>query len=88
MNPIITYILIVVLGLIPFGYVVVWMLYRKTIIYTTALTVFFTSMGVSVVAFCVGYLGFKTLYWAIPVSLIWLVGANFFTKISVRNPIS
>lgn len=87
MNPIVTYVLIVVLGLIPFGYAVVWTLYRKTIIYTTALTVFFTSMGVSVVAFCVGYLGFKTLYWAIPTSLIWLVGANFFTKISVRNPI-
>ncbi len=87
MNPIVTYILIVALGLIPFGYAVVWLLYRKTIIYTTALTVFFTSMGVSVVAFCVGYIGFKTLYWAIPVSLVWLVGANFFTKISVRNPI-
>jgi methyl-accepting chemotaxis protein len=45
-------------------------------------------MGVSIVAFCVGYLGFAaTLYWAIPVCLAWLVGANFFTKVSVRNPI-
>ncbi|MGE0076746.1 MAG: methyl-accepting chemotaxis protein [Bacteroidales bacterium] len=87
MNPIVTYLLIVVFGLIPFGYAVVWALYRRTIIYTTALTIFLTSMGVSVVAFCVGYLGFKTLYWAIPGSLLWLVGANFFTKISVRNPI-
>jgi len=87
MNPIVTYILLVVFGLIPFGFAVVWILYRKTIIYTTALTIFFTSMGVSVVAFCVGYIGFSTLYWAIPACLAWLVGANFFTKISVRNPI-
>jgi len=87
MNPIITYVLIVLLGLIPFGYVVVWALYRKTIIYTTALTVFLASMGVSIVAFCVGYIGFKTLYWAIPACLVWLVAANFFTKITVRNPI-
>lgn len=88
MNPIITYVLLVICGLVPFGFAVVWVLYRKTIIYTTALTVFFASMGVSIVAFCVGYLGFAaTLFWAIPVSLIWLVGANFFTKITVRNPI-
>lgn len=88
MNPIVTYILLVVFGLIPFGFVVVWILYRKTIIYTTALTVFIASMGISIIAYCVGYLGFgATLYWAIPVSLVWLVSANFFTKVSVRNPI-
>lgn len=88
MNPIVTYILLVVFGLIPFGFGVVWLLYRKTIIYSTALTVFIASMGISIVAYCVGYLGFATtLYWAIPVSLVWLVSANFFTKITVRNPI-
>lgn len=88
MSPIVKYILLVVFALIPFGFAVVWVLYRKTIIYTTALTIFIASMGVSIVAFCVGYLGFAaTLYWAIPLCLVWLVGANFFTKISVRNPI-
>lgn len=88
MSPIVKYILLVVFALIPFGFAVVWVLYRKTIIYTTALTVFIASMGVSIVAFCVGYLGFAaTLYWAIPLCLAWLVGANFFTKITVRNPI-
>ena len=88
MSPIVKYILLVVFALIPFGFAVVWLLYRKTIIYTTALTVFIASMGVSIVAFCVGYLGFAaTLYWAIPLCLAWLVGANFFTKITVRNPI-
>ncbi len=88
MNPIVSYILLVVFGLIPFGFAVVWFLYRNTIIYTTALTVFIASMGISIVAYCVGLLGFAaTLYWAIPVSLVWLVSANFFTKITVRNPI-
>lgn len=88
MNPIVTYIMLVVFGLIPFGFAVVWLLYRRTIIFTTALTIFIASMGVSIVAFCVGYLGFATtLYWAIPLCLAWLVGANFFTKVSVRNPI-
>lgn len=88
MNPIITYAMLVVFGLIPFGFAVVWTLYRKTIIYSTALTIFIASMGVSIVAFVVGYKGFAvTLYWAIPLCLAWLVGANYFTKILLRNPI-
>lgn len=87
MDPIITFILIIVLGLIPFGYGVVWFLYRKTIIFSTAMTIFLTSMGVGIVAFVIGNRGFTHLYWAIPACLVWLVSANFVTKIIIRKPI-
>jgi methyl-accepting chemotaxis protein len=87
MDPIITFALILIFGLMPFGYVVVWALYRGTIIYSTAITIFVTSMGVSIVGFVVGNRGFTHLVWAIPVSLIWLVCSNFVTKKIIRKPL-
>jgi methyl-accepting chemotaxis protein len=88
MNPIIEFSLIVVFGLVPFGFAVVWTLYRHTIIFSTALTVFIASMGVGIVAFTVGYIGIgKTLIWAIPLCLVWLVSANMVAKAIIRKPI-
>ena len=87
MDPILTFTLIVVLGLLPFGYGVVWALYRKTIIFSTAMTIFIASMGVGIVAFIVGNKGFFHIIWAIPVCLAWLVSANIVSKIIIRKPI-
>jgi methyl-accepting chemotaxis protein len=87
MNPIVTFALLVIFGLVPFGYLVVRTLYKGTITYGTAFTTFVASMGVGIIAFCVGNLGFKTLWWAIPVSLIWLVSSNFVVKVIVSRPI-
>ena len=87
MDPILIFFLIILFGLIPFGYGVVWILYRKTIIFSTAMTIFLTSMGVGVVAFVVGNRGFIHLTWAIPACLAWLVSANFVSKMVIRKPI-
>jgi methyl-accepting chemotaxis protein len=87
MDPIIKFILIVVLALIPFGVLVVWAFYRKSIIFSTALTVFIASMGVAIIAFVVGNRGFIHLTWGIPVCLAWLVSANYMTKITIRKPL-
>ncbi|MBN1951897.1 MAG: hypothetical protein JW801_11915 [Bacteroidales bacterium] len=87
MDDILVFSLIVVLGLVPFGYGVVWSLYRKTIIFNTAMTVFIASMGVGIVAFVVGNRGFVHLYWAIPACLVWLVAMNGISKKLIRNPL-
>ncbi len=87
MNDILIFSMIVVFALIPFGFGVVYFLYRGTIIYLTAMTTFIGAMGTGIVAFCVGNLGFHTLYWAIPLCLVWLVGMNFFAKKYIRKPI-
>ena len=87
MDPIAIFILIVVFALIPFGYGLLWIFYRKTIILSTAMTIFIASMGISIVAFIVGNKGFIHLTWAIPVCFAWLLSANFISKIAIRKPI-
>jgi len=87
MDPILIFALIVIFGLIPLGYAIVWTLYKKTIIFTTAMTIFIASMGVGIVAFVIGHRGFSHMIWGIPVCLGWLVSANFASKISIRKPI-
>ncbi|MBN1119032.1 MAG: hypothetical protein JXA77_17610 [Bacteroidales bacterium] len=87
MNDILKFSLIVVFGLIPFGFGVVWILYRGTIIFSTALTVFIGAMGVGIVSFTIGQLGLVHLYWGIPVCLVWLVTMNFVAKKIIRDPL-
>ncbi|HOP05015.1 MAG TPA: HAMP domain-containing methyl-accepting chemotaxis protein [Tenuifilaceae bacterium] len=86
MNPILQFTLFVVFALIPFGFGVVWFLYRKTIIFYTAMATFIASMGIAIVAFCVGYLGFIHVTWAVPVCLAWLLAANTVAKKLVKKP--
>jgi len=87
MDPILKFSCIIVFALIPFGYAVVWALYRNTIVFSTAMTVFITSMGVGIVAFSIGNKGFIHLIWGIPACLLWLVSANFVTKAIIRKPL-
>jgi methyl-accepting chemotaxis protein len=87
MDPIIKFVLIIVFALTPFGFGVVWTLYRKSIIFSTAITIFIASMGVAIVAFVIGNKGFAHLIWGIPVCLIWLVSANFVSKLVIRKPL-
>jgi methyl-accepting chemotaxis protein len=86
MNPILQFALFVVFALIPFGYGVVWFLYRKSIIFYTAITIFITSMGIAIVAFTIGQLGFIHVTWAVPVCLVWLLAANSIAKVLVKKP--
>jgi methyl-accepting chemotaxis protein len=87
MNDLVIFILIVFLGLIPFGLGVIWTLYRKTIVFKMALLVFLASMMCTIVAFAVGEYGFKSLLWAIPSSLAFLLTTNFFIKRWIQKPI-
>jgi methyl-accepting chemotaxis protein len=87
MNPIVTFALIVIFAIVPFGYGVVWFLYRNTIIFSTALTVFIAAMGVGIISFVVGNKGLIHLTWAIPACLAWLVSANAVAKKVIRKPI-
>ncbi|HEY4785229.1 MAG TPA: methyl-accepting chemotaxis protein [Bacteroidales bacterium] len=87
MDPIFKFALIVIFGIIPFGYGVVWTLYRKSIIFSTAMTIFVASMGVAIVGFVVGERGFSNIIWGVPVCLVWLVSANFISKVLIRKPL-
>ena len=87
MDPVVKFALFVVFGLIPFGYGVVWFLYRRTIIFSTAMTVFIASMGIAIVAFTIGNKGFSHIAWAVPVCLVWLLSANMVAKRIVKRPI-
>jgi len=87
MNPLLIITLIVVFGLLPFGYLVVYLLYRNSVIYITALSTFIASMGQSLISFYVGYKGLIHLTYLIPLGLVWLVSINWIAKKYIRKPI-
>jgi len=87
MHPVLIFLLIILFGLIPFGSGVVWLKYRNTIVLRIALIIFYTSMGIALVAFCVSHYGFKSLWLAIPSCLAWLLASNFFVKKFVQKPV-
>ncbi len=87
MDPILKFSCIIVFALIPIGYAIVWAMYRNTVVFSAALTVFITSMGVGIVAFSIGNKGFIHLTWGIPACLLWLISANIITKTLIRKPL-
>lgn len=87
MSNLLIFICIVIFGLIPFGIGVVWFLYKKTIVFPVALTVFFSSMFCAIVSFAVSEYGWNTLYWAIPLCLVALVSANAVFKKLIQRPL-
>ena len=80
-------ILVVILGLVPFGYFVVWSLYRKSVIFITAYTTFIAAMGQSIISYYIGERGLIHLTWGIPLGLVWLVSVNSVAKRYIRKPI-
>jgi methyl-accepting chemotaxis protein len=86
MNPFTIIILVVVFGLLPFGYLVVWLLYRNSIIYITALSTFVAAMGQSIISFYIGYKGLIHMTYLIPIGLVWLVSINWIAKVYIRKP--
>ena len=87
MSPFVIIILIVVFGLLPFGFILVYTLYRNSVIFVTALSTFVAAMGQSIISFYIGYKGLIHLTYLIPVGLIWLVSINWFAKRYIRKPI-
>ena len=87
MNPVLIFALIVIFGLVPFGFVVLRILYKKTIVFKIAMVVLLSSMFCAVVAYAVCYYGFKSIIWAIPLCLAVLLSGNFFVKKYIQWPI-
>lgn len=87
MRDLLIFMAIVLFGLIPFGTIVVWSLYRKTIVFPSAMLIFLSSMFCAIVAFAVSEFGFNSLYWAIPLCLFFLLSMNFFVKKLIRKPL-
>lgn len=87
MNDLLIFICIVLFALIPFGFGVVYMLYKKTIVMPVALMVFVSSMFCAIVAFAVSEFGFNSLYWAIPACLAFLVSTNAVFKKLIQKPL-
>jgi len=87
MNPLIIFTLIVTLGLIPLGTLLVWSLYKKSIVFPAAMLVFLSSMICAIVAFAVSEFGFNSLYWAIPTCLAYLLSTNLVIKRLIRKPL-
>lgn len=86
MNPILLFALLIIVVIIPFGLGIVWLLYRKSIIFYTSITIFMTSMVMTIMAFIVGRLGFVHLWWGIPASLVLLLSVNGIAKILIKKP--
>jgi methyl-accepting chemotaxis protein len=80
-------VLIVVFGLLPFGYLVIYFLYRNTVIYITAISTFIAAMGQSIISYYIGYKGLIHLTYLIPLGLVWLVSINWIAKKYIRKPI-
>ncbi len=87
MHIILKFALIILFGIIPFGIAVMYTLYRGTIIWRMAIIVFFYSMVIGLIAFSVGVLGLKSLYWAIPLSLVILLTSNIIISYWIQKPL-
>lgn len=87
MHQIISFALIMLLGLIPFGTILIRVLFKKTIIWRIALLVFNYSMVTAFIAYTVGIIGLKALWWAIPVTTLVLLSSNFMVARFIQHPI-
>lgn len=87
MNSVLLFALIVIFGIVPFGIAFLRVIYKKTIVFKIGLVIFLTAMFCSVVAYAVGYYGFMSLVWAVPLCLAVLMLSNVATKKYFQRPI-
>lgn len=87
MNDILSFALLVIFILVPFGLVVIRVRYKNTIVARMAVLAFLSSMGVGIVAFAVAKIGNTSLWWAIPTCLAYLLAGNRITVYYVQRPI-
>lgn len=87
MSDLVKFALIVVLGIIPFGFGIMYFLYRRTIVFVAASIVFVASMLVGIVSFAVSTYGLKSMFWAIPLCLVSLVSVNAVFKKQIQKPL-
>jgi hypothetical protein len=77
----------VIFGIVPFGIAFLRVIYKKTIVFKIGLVIFLTAMFCSVVAYAVGYYGFMSLVWAVPLCFAVLMLSNVATKKYFQRPI-
>ena len=87
MNSVLLFALIVIFGIVPFGIAFLRVIYKKTIVFKIGLVIFLTAMFCSVVAYAVGYYGFMSLVWAVPLCFAVLMLSNVATKKYFQRPI-
>ena len=87
MNSVFLFALIVIFGIVPFGIAFLRVIYKKTIVFKIGLVIFLTAMFCSVVAYAVGYYGFMSLVWAVPLCFAVLMLSNVATKKYFQRPI-
>lgn len=87
MHVITKFALIMIFGLIPFGTILLRLLFKKTIIWRVALLVFNYSMITGFIAFSVGSIGLKALYWAVPLVTVVLLTSNIMIAEFIQKPI-
>jgi methyl-accepting chemotaxis protein len=86
MDPILSFSLFL-LACVPVVIIVVWLLFKKTIIKSIAFLMFFELLGISFMSFIVGELGLSALYWFIPAAFLWFLGSTYFVVILIQKPL-
>ena len=87
MNPLLLFILFMILFALPLGVFVNRIRYRGTIIYKTAIAILVTNLLVAIASFIIGFYGIKYLFWYIPVGYLTLLIGNLIFKKYVQRPI-
>ena len=82
----VTIFLLVILVSIPFGIILIKLLYKKTIIANAAVNVFITSMIIGVLSYLVCYLGTSSLLWVYPIAVAILLASNRLVKNFIQKP--
>lgn len=87
MNPLLLFVLFMILVALPLGVFVNRIRYRGTIIFKTALVILATNILVATASFTIGLYGIKYIIWYIPVGYLALLIGNFVFKKFIQRPI-
>jgi methyl-accepting chemotaxis protein len=86
MNPILSFSLFL-LASIPVFVITLWILFKKTIVKSISIIMFFELLGISFMSFIVGQSGLSALYWFFPAVIIWFLGSTYFVTILFQKPL-
>lgn len=87
MDPLLIFILVMTVGVLPLSYLVYWLRYRGTIIFKTAFAIMISTYIVSIAAYLVGSMGINHIVWYIPVGYAALLIGNVVFKRFVQKPV-
>lgn len=86
MNPILSFSLFL-LACIPIVVILLWLLFKKTVIKSILILMFIELLGISLMSFVVGQEGLSSLYWFFPAAFIWFLGSAYFLVLLIQNPL-